>query len=142
MPGGEPTRSGCRGLSGVPAPDGVTLVVCDRCGQWGVLWVVEVDWLEDVEVAGLRGALVPDGAGARTLVALVAALVRGRGWVVMVATLRVEVEQLWCRGPPAVIEATTALSYMPGCGGGTSGWRARCATGTSLMGSGIPLHAE
>ena len=103
---------------------------------------MEVDQLEDVEVVGLRRALVPDGAGARTLVARVAAMVRGRGWVVMLATLSVEVEELWCQAPPAVIRATAALPYVPSCGGGTSGWRARRATGTSLWGRGIPLHVR
>ena len=99
----------------------VALVVCGWCGEWPVAWGVEVDGLEDVEVVGLRGVLVPDGAGARTFVALVAAVVRGRGWVLMVATLRVEVEELWCRASPAVIRDTAALPYVPGCGGGTSG---------------------
>ena len=99
-------------------------VVCGQCGEWAVMWGVEGDGLEGVEVVGLRGALVPDGAGARTLVALVAAVVRGRGWVVMAATLGVEVEELWCRAPPAVIQATAALPYLAGCGVGTSGWRA------------------
>ena len=117
-------------------------VVCGQCGEWEVAWAVEEDRLEDVEVAGLRGEPVPDGAGARTLVALIAAVVRGRGWVVMVAILRVELEELWCRAPPAVILATAALPYVPGCGSGTSGWWARRATGMSLRGRGIPLHVR
>ena len=83
-----------------------------------------------------------DGAGERTFVALVAAVVRGRGWVAMVATLRLEVEEPWCRAPPAVIRASAALTYVPGCGGGTSGWQARHATGRSLWGRGIPLHVR
>ena len=117
----------CWGLCCLPVPDGarapVVLVASMACGRW-IVWGVEVDGLDEVEVFGLLGALVPDGAGARALVALVAAVVRGRGWVVMVATLWVEVEELWCRAPPAVIWATTALPYAPACIGGTSGWRA------------------
>ena len=74
----------------------MALVVSGRCGEWMVAWGVEVDGLEDVEVIGLRGAPVFDGARARTFVALVAAVVRDRGWVVMVAVLLVEVEELWC----------------------------------------------
>ena len=101
---------------------------------------LEVDGLEDVEVVGLCGALVSDCARARTLVALVAAVVRGQGWLVTVATLQVELEELWCWAPLAVIRATAALPYVPGCGGGTSGWWAQRATGTSLRGRGIPLH--
>ena len=58
-----------------------------------------MDGLEDSEVVWLRGALVPGSAGARTLVAMVAAVVRGPRWVVMVATLRVEVEELWFWAP-------------------------------------------
>ena len=99
---------------------------------------VEVDGLEDVEVLGLRGAPVPDGAGGRTFVALV----RSLGRVVMVATLRVGVEELWCQASPAVIRITDALPYVPGCGAGTSGCWARCATGTSLRARGIPLHVR
>ena len=113
-------------------------VVCGRCGEWAVAWGLGVDGLEDVAFVGLLGALVPDGAEARTLVALVAALVPGQGWVVMVATLRVEVEELWCSAPPAAIPATVALPYVPGCGAGTSGWRARRATGTGLWGGVSP----
>ena len=64
-------------------------VVCGRCAERAVAWGVELDGPEDVEVVGLRGGLGPDCAGARTLVALVAAVVRGWGLVVMVATLRV-----------------------------------------------------
>ena len=120
----------------------MALVVCGRCGEWAVAWGMEVDGLEDVEVFGLCGVLVPDGAGARTLVVLVAAVVRGRGWVVMVATLRVRVEELWCRAPPALIRATAAFPYVSGCGSGRSGWWARRATGTSLRGRGIPLHVR
>ena len=72
----------CRWLCSVPSPDGagapvvlVASVICGRCGDRMV--PEEVDGPEDVEVVRLRGALVPDGAGARTLVALVAAVVRG-----------------------------------------------------------------
>ena len=131
----------------MPAPDGagapvvhVAPEVCGRCGEWTVAWGVEVDGLEDMEVVGLCGAPVPGGARARTFVALVAAVVRGRGWVVMVAVLRVEVEELWCRAPPAINLPTAALPYVPGCGGGTSGCWARRATG--MRGRGIPLPRE
>ena len=98
--------------------------------------------MEDVEVVALCGAPAPDGAGARTFVPLVAAVARDRGWVVMVAVLRVEVEELWCGAPRAVILATAALPYVPGCGGGTSGFWACRSTGTSLRGRGIPLHVR
>ena len=128
----------CQGLCGVPVPDGaqaavvpVALVACGRFGAWGVAW--------GVEVVGLGGALVPDGAGARTLVALVAAVVH---WVVVEASLRVEVEELWWWAAPAVIRAAAALLYVPGSGNGTSGWRARRATGRGLWGRGIPLHVR
>ena len=33
-------------------------VVCGRCGEWVVVWGIEVDRLEDVEVVGLLGPLV------------------------------------------------------------------------------------
>ena len=88
---------------------------------------------------GLCGVPAPDGAGARTLVAPDAAVVGGRGWVMMVATSWVEVEELWCRAPLAVIQVTAALMYVPSCGSRTSGWRARRTTGTSLWGGGYPL---
>ena len=133
----------------MPAPDGagapvvlLASVVCVRCGLWAVAWGLEADGPEDVEVVGPRGALVHNGAGARTLVAPVAAVVRGRGWVVIVATLRLEVEELWCRAPLAAIWATAPLPYVSGCGAGTSGWWARGVTGTSLRGRGIPLHGR
>ena len=98
--------------------------------------------LGDVEVVGLHSAPVPDGARALTFVALVATVVRDRGWVVMDAVLWVEVEELWCRAPQAVILATAALPYVPGCGGRTSGCCARRATSTNLRGRGIPLHVR
>ena len=133
----------------MPASDGaavlvvlVASVVCGRCEEWAVAWGVEVDGLEDVEVVDLRGALVLDGAGARTLVGLVVAVVRGQGCMVMVATLRMMAEESWCQAPPALTQATAALPYVPGTGGGKSGWRARRATGTSLWGRGIPLHVR
>ena len=46
--------------------------------------------------------------------ALVAAVVRDRGWVLTVAVLRVELEELWCWLPQAVIVSTAALPYLPG----------------------------
>ena len=115
----------------------VASVVCGHCGELVVACGVEVDGLEDVEVVGVPGALFPDGAGELTLVALVAP-----GWVVIVATLRMEEEELWCRAAPAVIRFTAALPYVPSWGGGTSGWRTRPATGTGLRGRGIPFHVR
>ena len=67
---------------------------------------------------------------------------RDRGWVVMVAVLGAEVEELWCRAPPAIILATAALPYVPDRGVGTSGSQARRATGTRLRGRGIPLNVR
>ena len=133
----------------MPAHDGAgTLVVrvasavCVRCGEWTVAWGAEVDGLEDVEVVGLCGVRAPDDARARTFVPLVAAVARDRGWVVTVAVLWVELEELWCRAPPAIILATAALPYVPSCGGGTSGCWARRATGTRLQRRGTPLHVR
>ena len=62
-------------------------VVCSQCGERTAAWGVQGDGLEVVEVFELRGAPVPDGARGRTFVALVAAVVRDRGLVVMVAIL-------------------------------------------------------
>ena len=97
----------------------------------------EVDGPEDVE------AVAADGARARTFVALVAVVARDRGGgVVMVAVLREEEEELWFWAPPAIILATAALPYVPGCGGGTCGCWARCASGWRLRGRGMPLHVR
>ena len=116
----------CCGLRGAPAPDGagtlvvrVVLAACCWCGELTDAWGVEVDGLEDVEAVGLCSAPTPDGARARTFVALVG---RDRGRrVVMVAVLRQEEEELSCRAPPAIIPANTALPYVPGRGGETCG---------------------
>ena len=140
----------CLGLCGVPAFDSAgTPVVsvasgdCGRCGEWMVGWGAEVDGLEDVEAVGLSGAPTPGGARARTFVALVAAVARNRGGeVVMVAFLRVEVDELWCRAHPVIILATAALQYVPGRGGGTSGCWARHATGAGLRRRGILLDVR
>ena len=140
----------CRGLCSVPAPDGagtpaacVASVACGRCGECMVAWGAKLEGLEGVAAVELCGAPPPGGARARTFVALVAAVARHRGWgVVMVAVLWVEVEELWCRAPPAIIPATAALPYVPGRGGGTSGCWAPRATGTRLRGRGIPLHVR
>ena len=133
----------------MPAPDGagtpvarVASVACGRCGEWRVLGGAEVDGLEDVEAVGFSGAPAPDGARARRFVALVAAVARDRGWVVMVAVLRMDVSELWCRARPAIILATAALLYVPGRGGETSGCWTRRATGKRLRGRGIPLHVR
>ena len=132
----------CLGLCGVPAPDGAGLAVvraasvaCGQCGELTVAWGVEVDGLADVEAVRLCGVSTPDGARARTFVALVAVVSCDRGRrVVMVAVLRVEEEELWGRAPPAIILATAhcctcpaaavgrtsvarAVSTAQGCGG-------------------------
>ena len=120
----------------------VAPVVCGPCGEWTVARGVKVNGLEDVEVVGLCGAPAPDGARARIFVALVSAVVHAWGWVVMVAVLKVEVELLWCRAPPAIIPATAALPYLPGCSGGTSSCWAQRATGKSLRGRSIPFHVR
>ena len=86
----------CRGLCGTSALDGATASVVRpasaafcRCGEVTGAWGAELDGPKDVEAVGPCGALTPDGARARTLVALVAAVARDRGGrVVMVAVLR------------------------------------------------------
>ena len=94
-----------------------------------------MDGPEEAEAVGPCGAPRSDGARARTFVALVAAVARDRGRrVVMVAVLREEEEELWCRAPPAIILATAALPYVPGCGGGTCGCWARRANDLEAAG--------
>ena len=140
----------CRGLCGVPALDGagtsvvcVASAACCRCGGVTGAWGSEVDGLEDVEAVGPCGAPTPDGSRARTFVALVAAVARDLGGrVVMVAVLREEKEELWCRAPPAINLATAALPCVPSDGNGTSGCWARCANGVRLRGRDIPLHVR
>ena len=91
----------------------------------------EVDGLEDVED-------VAASARARSFVALVAAVARDRcRGVVMVAVLREE-EEDEPSSPVrlAFILATAALPCVPGCGGGTCGCWARCASGRKLRGGG------
>ena len=106
---------------------------CCPCGEVTGAWGVKVDGLEDVEAVGPCGAPTPDGARARTFVALVAAVARHRGRrVVMVAVLRQEEEELGCRAPPANILATAALPYVPGRGGETCGCWTRRADGVRL----------
>ena len=127
----------CRGLCGVPAPDGagtpvvrVASVACCRCGEWMVAWGADVDGLEDVDAAVLCGATTLDGVRARTFVALVAAVARdGGGGVVMIAVFWVEVEELWFRAPAAIILASAGLPYVPGRGSETSSCWAPRATG-------------
>ena len=75
--------------------------------------------LRNLEAVGRCCAPTADGARARTFVALVASMARNRGGgVVMVAVLQVEVEELWCRAPPAIILASTLLPYVPSRGRG------------------------
>ena len=108
-------------LGGVPALDvaGASVVHVASaarcwCGVETGVFRAEVDGPQDVE------AVAADGARARTFVALVAFVARDRGGrVMMVAVLWEEGEELWCRAPPAIILATAALPYAPGCGGGT-----------------------
>ena len=136
----------CRGLCGVPALDGARASVVGvasaarcLCGVATGVGVAEVDGPEDVE------DVAADGAGARTFVALVAVVPRGvdRGQrVVMVAVLRDEEDEPWSWVPLAIILATAALPYVPGCGGGTCGCWARCASGPRLRGGGMPLNVE
>ena len=98
---------------------------------------------EAVGAVGLCDAPTPDGARQRTFVASAAAVARDRGGgLVMVAVLRLEVEELWCWAPPAIILATVTLLYVPGRGGGTCGCWARRANGMRLRGRVIPLHVR
>ena len=77
---------------------------CCWCGVVTGAWGAEVDGREDVEAVRPCGAPTPNGARARTFVALVVVVARDQGGVVvMVAVLREEEEQLWCQEP-----ATTA----------------------------------
>ena len=81
----------------------MALVGCGPSGEWTVASGAEVDGLEDADAVWLCGAQIPDGTRGRTFVALVAAVAGdwGGGGVVMVVVLRLEVEELWCRAPPA-----------------------------------------
>ena len=134
----------CRGLCGVPALVGagasvVRVASVSRC--WcGVATGVggaEVDGLEDVE------DVAADVARARTFVAVVAVVARDRcGGAVMVAVFREEEDKPSSRVPLAIILATAALPYVPGCGGGTCGCLARCASGRRLRRREMPLHVR
>ena len=93
-----------------------------------------MDGLEDVE------DVAAGGARARKIVALVAVVARDRaGGVVMVAVLQEEKNVLSSRVPLAIILATAALPYVPGCSGRTCGRWARCAIRWRLRGEGTPL---
>ena len=95
-------RAGTRWCRSVHSPrgDGGALLVW--CGEGCV--GAKVDGPGDVE------AVAADGARARPFLALVAVVAQDRGGrVVMVAVLRKEEEDLWCREPPAIILATAAL---------------------------------
>ena len=132
------TRS-CQALRGVPTLDGagaslarVASAVRCWCGVATGVGGAEVDGPEDVAA---------DSARARTFVALVPAVARERGGgVVMVAVLREEEDEPSSRVPLAIILATAALLYVPGCGGGTCGCWARCVSGWRLRRRGMPLH--
>ena len=134
----------------MPALDGagtsvvrVASAACCRCSGVTGAWWVEVHGPEDVEAVGPCGAPTPAGAREGTLVAFLAAVARDQGErVVMVAVLREEEEELWCRAPPAIILATAALRYVPGRGGGRCGCWARRANGVMLRGRGMPLHVR
>ena len=97
----------------------------------------EVDGLEDVED-------VAADVWARPFVAPVAVVARDRGWrVVMIAVvLRGEYDELSSRVPLAIILATAALPYVPGCGGGRCCCWARCTSDRRLRGVGMPLHVR
>ena len=140
----------CWGIGGVPGHDGagthivrVASVACGRCGVLTVAWRVELDGPKDVEAVGLCGAPTPDGARARTSVALVAVVARDwAGRVVMVAVLWAEEEELGCCAPPAIILAATASPYVTGRGGGMCGCWARRANGARLRRRGRSLHVR
>ena len=107
------------------------------CGVATGVEGAEVDGLEDME------DVAADGARARTFVALVAVVARDQGGgVVMVAVPQEEEDEPSSRIPLAIILATAALLYVPGCGGGTCGCRARCASGWRLRGGRVPLHVR
>ena len=73
--------------------------------------------------------------------ALAALVARDRGGgMVMVEVLLEEEDEPSSRVPLAIILATAALPYLPGCGGGTCGCWARCASGWRLRGRNMPLH--
>ena len=134
----------CRGLCGVPTPDGagtpvvrVASTACCWCGSAAGAGGAEVDGSGDMEdvAADVR---------ARTFVALVAVVARDRGGgLVMVAVvLRGEYDGPSSRVPLAIILATAALPYVPGCGGGTCGCRVRCISDLRLRGGGMSLHVR
>ena len=107
------------------------------CGVATGVGGAEVDGPEDVE------DVAADGARARTFVALNAVVARDRGgMVVMVAVLREEEGEPSSRLPLAIILATAALPYVPGCGGGTCGCLARCASGGRLRRRGTLLNVR
>ena len=96
-----------------------------------------MDRPEDVE------DVAANGARSRTFVALVAVVARDRGGVsVMVVVLREVEDEPSSQVPLAIILATAALPYVPGCGGGMRGCWARCASGWRLRGRGMPLHVR
>ena len=79
----------------------------------------------------------------RKFIVLVAVVVRDRGGgMVMIAVLREEDDEPSSRVPLAIILATAALPYVPGCGGRTCGCLARCASGWRLRGRGMLLHVR
>ena len=133
----------CRGLCGVPALDGAGASVV-RVASAASCWCgvatgsgggAELDGPEDVE------DIAADGARERTFVALVAVMARDRGGrVVMVPVLWEEEDEPLSRVLLAIILATAALPYVPGCSGGTCGCWARFASGWRLRGRGMPLH--
>ena len=107
------------------------------CGVATGVGGAEGDGLEDVE------DVVANGARARTFVALVAVVARDwGGGVVMVAVHGEEQDEPSSQVPLAIILATAALPYVPGCGGGTCGCWARCAISSRLRGGGMPLHVR
>ena len=60
----------------------------------------------------------------------------------MVAVFQEKEDEPSSRVPLAIILATAALPYVPGCGGRTGGSRARRASGCRLGWGGMPLHVS
>ena len=140
----------CWGLCGVPALVGAGASVvrgasaaCCWCGVVTDAGGAEVDGPEDVEAVIPCGARTPDGARARTFMALVAVLAQDwGGGVVTVAVLREEEKERWCRAIPAIIMATAALPYVPGHGGGRCGWWASRANALGTRFAQVELHRK
>ena len=91
--------------------------------------------------AGVGGAEV-DGSGDVEALVAVVARDRGGGVVMVAVVLQGEYDEPLSRVPLAIILASAALPYVPGCGGGTCGCRVRCISDSRLRGGGMPLHVR